>query len=172
MRNITENKDMDIVNFYSSKDLKISNKNIYINYKFINVEEDYASTVFKEIYDMQLEGKVPIVLYPEKLMPIIDNISNINDFIDSDCLFVLDAKSLEGDYGRAIKNISKTLLENKIYNFIDKNRVAEEDISKIISKYKGYNNILEESIEKLNTGEIVEFFGRRVKPKKKLLGIF
>lgn len=172
MRNITESKDIDIVNFYSSKDLKISNKNIHKNYKFINVEEDYTSTVFKEIYDMQLKGQVPIVLYPEKLIPIIDNISNINDFIDSDCLFVLDAKSLEGDYGRAIKNASKTLLKNKIYNFINKNRVAEEDIHKIVSKYKGYNEILEENIEKLNNREIVEFYGKRVKPKKKLLGIF
>ncbi len=171
MKNIIESKGMDIINFYNPSGIKISN-NIDKKYKFINIEEDYSSTIFKEIYDIQLKGDIPIILYPEKLIPIIDNISNINDFIDSDCLFVLDAKSLEGDYGRAIKNTSKVLLENKIYSFINKNRVAEEDVSKAISKYKEYNDILEESIEKLNNGELVEFSGRRVKPKKKLLGIF
>lgn len=171
MKNIKENKEIDIINFYNPKAIKLSNKNIDKKYKVIEVEEDYSDSLFKEIYDMQLKGLIPIILYPEKLIPIIGNINNINDFIDSDCLFILDAKSLEGDYGRSIKNTSKVLIENKIYNFINKNRVAEEDISKAILKYKGYNEILEDSIEKLNNGELVDFSGKRVKPKK-LLGIF
>ena len=166
-------KELDLINLYNPENTEISNKNLDISrYKVLELDEDYPSDIFKDIYDIQLKGDIPIILYPEKLIPIIDNVSNINDFIDSDCLFVLDAKSLKGDYGRAIKNTSKTLLENKIYSFINKNRVSEEDIDKDLLRYKGYNVILEESIEKLNNEELVEFYGRRVKPKKKLLGIF
>ncbi|MGG7078752.1 CpsB/CapC family capsule biosynthesis tyrosine phosphatase [Clostridium sardiniense] len=173
MGNVVNLKELDLINLYAPKNIKINDKNLDINrYKVLEIEGYYPSNIFKDIYDIQLKGYIPIVLYPEKLIPIIDNISDINDFIDSDCLFVLDAKSLEGDYGRAIKNTSKVLLENKIYNFINKNRVSEDDISTVISKYKGYDEILEESIEKLNNGELIEFSGRRVKPKKKLLGIF
>lgn len=173
MKNVIELKELDLINLYNPENNKISDKNLDTSrYKVLELEEDYPSDIFKDIYDIQLKGDIPIILYPEKLIPIIDNASNINDFIDSDCLFILDAKSLEGDYGRAIKNTSKTLLENKIYNFINKNRVSEEDIDKTISRYKGYSDILEESIKILNNGELVEFSGRRVKPKKKLLGIF
>lgn len=173
MKSTIKLKELDLINLYNLENTEISNKNLDISrYKVLELDEDYPSDIFKDIYDIQLKGDIPIILYPEKLIPIIDNVSNINDFIDSNCLFVLDAKSLEGDYGRAIKSTSKTLMENKIYSFINKNRVAEEDISKAVSKYKGYNDILEESIEKLNDGELIEFSGRRVKPKKKLLGIF
>lgn len=171
MSDILNFKEIDIVNFYSPTEKNI-NKSIDKKYKFIDIEDDFSSQVFKEIYDIELDGYIPIILYPEKISAIVNDINNLNDFIDADCLFVLDAKSLVGDYGRAIKNLSKTLLENKIYNFIDKNRVSKKDINKFILKYKGYDEILERSIQSLNSAEVVEFHGRRVKPRRKILGIF
>ena len=171
MKNVTEVKDMNLINFYNPNEIKICSDFNKI-YKFINVDQNYESTVFKEVHDVQLNGFIPIILYPEKLIPIINDINNINDFLDSNCLFMLDAKSLKGDYGRAVKNLAKTLLENKIYNFINKNRVSKNDIDKIISKYEGCSEFMGQNIKKLNNGEIIDFNRRRIKFRKKILGIF
>lgn len=173
MKKVIKIKDMDIKNMYNPNNIEFNDKNINFEmYKLLDLEEDYLPSIFKKIYDIQLNGYIPIILYPEKLKSIVEDVNNINDFIDANCLFILDAKSLEGDYGSKIRKVSKIILKNRIYNFINKNRVAEEKIRNIISKYEGCSEVLEESFKNLINCDLVEFLGRRVNIRKKILGVF
>lgn len=164
--------DIELNEFYGASEfnfkeyIKKSNK-----YKIILIDENYSDYVFKEIYDMQINGDIVIILYPEKLEKITKNIEEINHFLDAGCLFILDAKSLEGDYGRSVKNVAKYLLEKNIYNFIIKNRVSEDRIENKIIKFNNVKDKLLNNLECLVNDEVIEQSNRRIK-KKKLLGIF
>lgn len=166
-------KDLDLNRLYYpagpeiNKDIKLPDK-----YKVIEIKDnEFDDSIFKEIYDIQLKGDFVIILYPERCTNIIEDIECINNFIDYGCLFVLDCKSLEGDYGRGAKNAAKELLKNKIYSFVVKNHVTDETIKKYLSKYNNYEFILEDAIEDIISGEWVDFMGHVIR-KKKLLGIF
>lgn len=175
MSSIIDIKPVCTINLNEFYGASLLSENQYKNksdkYKVLLIDKDYSDYVFKEIYDMQLLGYITIIMYPEKLTDIYNNIEEINQFLDAGCLFILDAKSLEGDYGRNIKSTAKQLLEKNIYSFIIKNHVSENTLN---NKIKKNNKIKEKLISNLNhlvNDEIIEPSKRRVK-KKKLLGVF
>lgn len=173
MKRTIKFKDIDIKSIYNPDNIQFNDKNINLNmYKLLDLEEDYLPSIFKKIYDIQLDGYIPIILYPEKLKNILNDVNNINDFIDANCLFILDAKSLEGYYGSKVRKVSKIILKNRIYNFINKNRVTEDKIRKVIDKYEGCSEVIEESFRNLINGDLVEFLGKRINVRKKILGVF
>lgn len=175
MNNIIEIKSIYTINineFYGSNSLSSNKyKNKSDMYKVLLIDQDYSDYLFKEIYDLQLQGYITIVLYPEKLTEIFNNIDEINKFLDAGCFFILDAKSLEGDYGRSIKNTAKYLLKNNIYNFILKNHVSEDRLNSKIKNIDKLKEKLISNLECLVNDEVIEQSNRRIK-KKKLLGIF
>ena len=175
MSSIIDIKPVYTINLNEFYGANLLNENKYRNksdrYKVLLIDQGYSDYIFKEIYDLQLLGHIIIIMYPEKLTDIYNNIEEINKFLDAGCLFILDAKSLEGDYGRSIKNTAKQLLEKNIYSFIIKNHVSEDMLN---NKIKRDNKIREKLISNLNhlvNDEIIESSKRRVK-KKKLLGVF
>lgn len=175
MSSIIDIKPVCTINLNEFYGANLLNENKYRNksdrYKVLLIDQDYSDYVFKEIYDMQLLGYITIIMYPEKLTDIYNNIEEINQFLDAGCLFILDAKSLEGDYGRNIKSTAKQLLEKNIYSFIIKNHVSDNMLNNKIKKLDKVKETLRDNLEKVVNDEIIEPSKRRIK-KKKLLGIF
>ncbi|ATD54250.1 tyrosine-protein phosphatase [Clostridium chauvoei] len=143
---------------------------------------DFSTTeILDNLYELQIKGIVPVIAHPERYIKFIREPRLINRFIREGYLFQLNSGSIEGKFGKDVKKLAETFLENKIYSFIGSDAHRDEkrntDISegiKIIKKIDdSYLRALRNNGEKLLNNEEVEFFGEQIKPKKKgLFGIF
>ena len=78
MKRTIKFKDIDIKSIYNPDNIQFNDKNINLDmYKLLDLEEDYLPSIFKKIYDIQLDGYIPIILYPEKLKNILNDVNNI-----------------------------------------------------------------------------------------------
>lgn len=79
----------------------------YLNYNFLDI-----------IYELRLLGLKPIIAHPERYNFIIEDIIKINNFIDEDCLFQINAGSIYGVFGKRVKKTAQILIKHGICNFI------------------------------------------------------
>ena len=70
------------------------------------------------IYEFKLRYYTPIIVAPERIKEINDNYKNINKLKESGCLFQLDLGSLNGEYGKKVLNVAKTLKKKGFYSFL------------------------------------------------------
>jgi protein-tyrosine phosphatase len=70
------------------------------------------------IYELRLLGAEVIIAHPERYMYVINKPSIINDFIKEGCFFQINAGSIMGKRGRAIKKTSEILIKHNICQFI------------------------------------------------------
>lgn len=76
------------------------------------------SKILDTIYEIRLLGLKPIIAHPERYTFIIEDILKINDFIDEDCLFQINAGSVDGLFGKSVKKTVEGLIKYGICNFI------------------------------------------------------
>ncbi|AKN31961.1 capsular biosynthesis protein CpsB [Clostridium carboxidivorans P7] len=66
-------------------------------YILLELPMDYLdSKILDIIYELRLLDLNPIIAHPERYTFIIVDILKINDFIDEDCLFQINAGSIDG----------------------------------------------------------------------------
>lgn len=133
-------------------------------YRIVEIAS-WDRNIFKKLYEVQLNGFIPIIKYPEKIKEIKNNPNIINHFIDSNCLFLLDVKSINGRLGATTKRIANGFLKHNLYNFIS----YEEDDSSYKNIFENYNNskdIFKESFEKLLKNENIDFLGVKTSYKR------
>lgn len=88
-------------------------------YALLNIEESQdINELIEIIYEFKLRKAIPILYGVERLKEVRDNYKNIEKLLKEECLFMLDPRTLKGDYGKKTKTVSKILLKNKIYSFI------------------------------------------------------
>lgn len=128
------------------------------------------------IYELKLLDIVPIIAHPERYEFIIENNTEINDFVKEGCLFQITSTSITGGFGKDVKKTAENLIKNGLCNFIGsdahttgrrcpKIREALEEIKKI-------NEGIYESIDKNSTAlinnEKLDIKMELMKKKKKL----
>lgn len=157
--------EINISNFYLGNLLKKnhykSNQCIY-KVIFIRKKHEY---IFKRIYDLQLLGYIVIIMYPERLMCINNDIREINKFLKASCFFALDAKSLNGCYGRRIKNTATILFNKRIYSFIIKNNISDDILNNKIKKLIGEKDFLIKNLKKITNNEVIDPLYIRIRKK-------
>lgn len=131
--------------------------------------------VVDNIYELQLKGIVPIIAHPERYIPFIKSPILINKFIKEGFLFQLNSGSLMGHFGKEVKKLADTFVENKIYSVIgsDGHRDEKRDtnlsvgINAIEKIHSDYATELGKNGEVvINNGEL-KFGGKEIKGRKK-----
>lgn len=95
------------------------------------------------IYEVRLQGAVPILAHPERYNYIMEKPSLINDFGNEGCLFQINTGSIKGIFGKKVEKTAEILIKNGICNFI------ASDAHSIGNRCPGLNSSLE-LVKKLN----------------------
>lgn len=69
-------------------------------------------------YELQLTGKTPVIVHPERNHQILEHPNQLKDFIDKGALAQLTAASYTGGFGKKIQKLSKQLIEANLVHFI------------------------------------------------------
>lgn len=76
------------------------------------------SHVDQIIFELQLEGQVPIIAHPERSMIVKRNWSDVENLVQKGALMQINAGSLLGFFGRKIKAITEDLLRRNLVHFL------------------------------------------------------
>lgn len=133
------------------------------------------------LYDLQMEGFVPIIAHPERNQEIIENPEFLYQFVKKGALTQITAASVCGAFGKKIKLFSEKLIEANLTHFIasdahnltNRSFMLKEAYAVIQSKYGNDTVYLfKENTELLAIGNsIYKEMPQQIK-KKKFLGIF
>lgn len=133
------------------------------------------------IYDLLLEGIIPIVPHPERNVTIMSDPNSLYQLVRMGALVQMNATSLTGTYGKRIKNVCYQLLEHHLVHFIatdahdTKRRIPRlSNAYKRLEKFggKSYADQMKENAEKVIRGErIIVEEPIRIQ-KKKVFGVF
>jgi protein-tyrosine phosphatase len=72
----------------------------------------------KLFYDLQVEGKIPVIVHPERNQEIIERPEILYQLIKKGALSQLTASSICGIFGKKIKGFSEHLIEANLVHFI------------------------------------------------------
>lgn len=70
------------------------------------------------LYQMQLQGLIPIIAHPERYDEVIKNISLVREYMERGMLIQINAGSLTGMFGRKVKKTAMKLLKMKMVHFV------------------------------------------------------
>jgi protein-tyrosine phosphatase len=88
------------------------------NYVLIEMSYMAASPNIKEvIFDLIMRGLQPVLAHPERYSYYHNNYSAIQDFKDAGCLLQVNILSLSGMYGKEVKRMAETLIQDKMISF-------------------------------------------------------
>ena len=168
-----------LLEYYENKLIGTINDSIYMLIEF-NMKNFSIKEVIEVLYELQLNGIVPVIAHPERYHIFRKKPSLINEFIKEGFLFQLNIGSITGDFGKEVKKIAEIFLKNKIYSFFGSDAHRDEkrnpNMSKGIEVLKdmdnNYVNYLNDSGERLLNNEEIKFMGSLIKEKKGLLGLF
>lgn len=131
--------------------------------------------LMENIYELKLLGITPIIAHPERYEFIIKDNMEINEFIKEDCLFQITSTSVQGLFGKEVKNTAENLIKNGICNFLGsdahtterrcpKIKEAFEDVKRLNEDV--YEMITKNSKALLNNEDINLKMGYIAKKKK------
>lgn len=72
----------------------------------------------KLFYDLQVEGKIPVIVHPERNQEIIERPEILYQLVKNGALSQLTASSICGKFGKKIKSFSEQLIEANLVHFI------------------------------------------------------
>jgi protein-tyrosine phosphatase len=72
----------------------------------------------KLFYDLQVNGLIPVIVHPERNQEIIEHSDILYQLVRKGALTQITAASINGDFGKKIKNFSLQLVEANLTHFI------------------------------------------------------
>lgn len=95
---------------------------------FVDEQEQYVLIEFptetipsyteRLFYELQSQGKTPIIVHPERNHKIIEEPNRLKELIDKGALAQLTAASYTGGFGKKIEKVSKQLVEANLVQFL------------------------------------------------------
>ncbi|WP_368297502.1 tyrosine-protein phosphatase [Cytobacillus firmus] len=151
-------------------------------YMFIEFPSNHVPRYADKIlFDIQLQGLIPIIVHPERNKQLIEQPNLLYQFVEKGALTQVTASSLCGYFGKNIKKFSEQLIEFNLTHFIAsdahnvKNRTFKmaEALDVVDSKYgPDMVYLFKENAELLvENSNIMKELPERIK-RKKFLGIF
>ena len=97
----------------------------------------------EEFYRLMQKGVTPIIAHPERYREVQNNISIINEWINSGYIIQIDCGSILGQFGKNIKNIAHTLIKNNLCHVVgsDSHNVGKRNFC-LQPAYKEIENIV------------------------------
>ncbi|MBC2276847.1 tyrosine protein phosphatase [Listeria welshimeri] len=116
---------------HSGQEIAITNniaKNLFLGEnlslaksKYVLIElpaHDFPIYTNEILFQLLLEGYIPVIAHPERNQKIIDNPTLIRNVIDRGSLVQITWSSLNGYFGKKSRKISEYLLKNNLVHFI------------------------------------------------------
>ncbi len=193
LKTLAKNKDIDIEIYcgqevyYTSRILEsfqCGDIGTIENSRYMLIEfplrEFSVDEVINDIYELQLNGVVPIIAHPERYKTFIEAPELINKFIEEGFLFQLNTGSITGDFGGGVKKTAKLFVKHKIYSTIGsdghRSQVRTTDMTagiKAIEKINpGYVREMENISQEILMNNKVEFRGERIRKQGGIFNIF
>lgn len=133
------------------------------------------------IFDMQLQGLVPIIAHPERNSELIENPNKLYDLVKKGALTQLTAASVAGKFGKNIKKFSLQMIEANLAHLIASDahntttrafhlREAYDVIQKQFGSQAVY--VFQENAQLLVADDTLYKDAPERMKKKKFLGIF
>ncbi|OKL37656.1 tyrosine protein phosphatase [Domibacillus mangrovi] len=130
------------------------------------------------LFDIQLRGITPIIVHPERNMAISENPDKLYKLIKNGALSQITAASINGQFGKKIKQLSMQLIEANLTHFIASD--AHNTTTRAFGLRQAYDAIdpsyaeyfKENAQIVLNGGYITKEQPYHVARKKKFLGLF
>ncbi|WP_416147686.1 tyrosine-protein phosphatase [Salipaludibacillus sp. HK11] len=72
----------------------------------------------KLLYDLQLSGKVPVIVHPERNQVLMKKPDMLYDFVKNGTLTQVTAASVAGKFGKKIKEFSLDIIEANLTHFV------------------------------------------------------
>lgn len=153
----------------------------YSKYMLVELQPSkLESHILDIIYELRVEGIIPIIAHPERYLFLHNNLENLNGFIKEGCLFQINAGSIAGIYGKKLKKIAEKLINNNICDFIAtdahstgmRKPVLKEILIESMKNYKCLNTSIEKNCNLLLNNENVEINRELIKPNKRIFNIF
>lgn len=158
---------MELIRDINEKKLTTLNETRYILIELPMF--DIPLYVENVIYELLLEGYIPIIAHPERNSEIIKDPNILYKYINKGALAQLNLPSLEGRYGSAAKEAGQILLKNNMIHFVGtdahtnrgrspkvnnaleilRTLISEEDYEKLT--YRNASLLLKDEIIKINT---------------------
>lgn len=126
--------------------------------------ETIPSYTERLFYDLQLHGKTPIIVHPERNKVIQDDPNKLKKFIDHGALAQLTAASYTGGFGKKIKKLSNQLIEANLihilasdaHNVTNRSFHMKEAYTLLAKEYgRGKRNEFHQTTKDLLNGETV-----------------
>lgn len=168
--------DKYTLDYYKQGTIKGLNNSKYLLIEFpMDVMPEDALDI---IYELKLLGVQPIVAHPERYIYIWNKLTNLNKFIEEDCLFQINTSSILGLMGKQIKEAAFSIMDNGLCSFIASDAHSNgkrcpnlgEAISAIKKDYKEVCNITMRNAESVLNNEDIRIPRKKIELKKK--GIF
>ena len=137
--------------------------NTLANSKYVLFEfrfDEYPEIIYNEVYDLWINGYVPILAHPERCDAIQKNPNLVYKLINEGCLMQVNATSIMGGFGKKAKNCSKLLLENNMVHFVSSDAHSLNRSIKLSECYKyirkNYNRDLANQLFIENPSKIID----------------
>lgn len=109
------------------------------NYMLVEFDMMHLNeNVIDILYELKIKGVKPIIAHPERYIYIQKDIYKINEFIEENTYFQINAGSIEGLWGKIVQNTAISLIEEGVATFIS------SDAHSIGKRAPGYNKALKE----------------------------
>lgn len=110
------------------------------NSRYILIEIPRMSYVpfFKNfVYELILEGIIPIIAHPERCLYFIENLDLVKNLIEMGALTQVNMGSLNGKYGKKSEKIAQYLIKNNLCHFLasDSHKTYSENDLKVTKKF-------------------------------------
>ncbi|WP_339171902.1 CpsB/CapC family capsule biosynthesis tyrosine phosphatase [Anoxybacillus sp. FSL W8-1294] len=151
-------------------------------YVLVELPSDHVPRYTEQLlFDMQLQGLVPIIAHPERNSELIEHPTKLYDLVKKGALTQLTAGSIAGKFGKKIKNFSLQIIEANLAHLIASDahnttsrafhmREAYDVIQKQFGSQAVY--VFQENAQLLVAGDTLYKDAPERMKKKKFLGIF
>lgn len=87
---------------------------VLIEFSYIDIA-DYTDQL---IFDLQMNGFVPVVAHPERCQPLMDNIEQLYKLVDKGVITQVTAGSVTGLFGSNLKALTLKMIEQNIVHLV------------------------------------------------------
>ncbi|MDE5053936.1 tyrosine protein phosphatase [Niallia taxi] len=106
----------EILEDYKKEEILTLNNSNYLFIEFpTSTVPRYAERL---LYDIQLEGLIPIIVHPERNKEILENPIILYNLVKNGTLTQVTAASIAGFFGKSIKKFSLQLIEHNLTHFV------------------------------------------------------
>lgn len=132
----------------------------------------------KMLFDMQLQGLIPVIAHPERNSEIIERPNTLYKLVKNGALAQVTAASLNGQFGKKIKKFSNQLVEANLVHFVagDAHNISTRGFglgAAYESLHPAYAEMYKENAEAVIANRFVaKEPPHHVQTKKKIFGLF